>query len=64
MYEYRGNKSNERVLKGSKATPSRFGRGYKPDNSLTNMVLDYRRTMMNKLIEDNKKKISPINILE
>ena len=63
MYGYRGSKSHERVLKGKKPNNSRFGRGYKPDNSLTNMVLDYRRTMMNKLIDNNKKKISPINIL-
>ena len=37
MYSYRGVKSSEKVLRGHKNTPAKYGRGYKPDNSLSNI---------------------------
>lgn len=59
MYSYRGVKSSEKVLRGHKNTPAKYGRGYKPDNSLSNMALEYRRGVANNLV-DNKKKMSLI----
>jgi len=63
MYIYRGQKSHERELKGQKTNAHKYNRGYKPDNSLSNMVTEYKRKVMNGLVEDNKKNMSLDSIL-
>ena len=63
MYIYRGQKSHERELKGQKTNPHKYNRGTKPDNLISKMVKEYKRKLMNGLVEDNKKNMSLDSIL-
>jgi hypothetical protein len=57
MYQYRGMRDNERVVKGQKNNNNNFPRGFKADNFLTNKVTKVRRELMNELVNDRKNNI-------
>ena len=52
MYGYRGVKDNNAVRRGQKNSNNTFPRGNKPDNILSNKVLNVNREVMNKLVNE------------